>query len=430
MNPAPYNPRVALKPGDEEFEDIKASIQRHGLVQPYVWNSATGHLVSGHQRMAVERHLGRHEGPCFVVTIEQPHEEKALNIALNAIKGKWDRPKLQDLLLDLKRAEFDLSRLGFRRPELRNLLKRATIPTQRDPEYIPPTPLKPVTKPGDVIEMKAAASDVEHRLVCGDSTKPETLAALMENRTARLVLTDPPYGVSYLPRTNGKKAPRKKIQNDELTGTNLTRFLESIFRNAHRHAKPQAAMICFYASRHHIEFETALQQAGWTTLQQLIWIKESLVLGWRGFHWIHEPIFYAARESLTTEWFGDRTATTLLLDDERPVDKLTREEMEAAITEMREQATCWRIPRDFGQNPLHTTQKPVEAGRRPMRLLTMPQDTVLETCGGSGFVAIAGELEQRNTATVELDPGNCDVITQRFKSVFLDVTITRNGEPE
>lgn len=431
LNPAQYNPRDNLQPGEPEFEDIKESIQRFGMVQPYVWNRRTHNLVSGHQRMTVERHLGKTEGPFFVVDLEE-NEEMVLNVALNNIKGRWNRPKLEEVLMTLKRAEFNLERLGFKRAELRNLLRRKTIETQRDPDFVPRRPLRPRTKPGDVIELQADKSEVQHRVICGDATDPRTTRTLMGSVKARLLLTDPPYGVAYVPRKNAsanRKAPTKRIQNDELTGNHLTGFLTAIFRNAFEHARPKAAMICFYASRHHIEFEQAIKAAGWTPLQQLIWVKESLVLGWRGFHWQHEPIFYAGRDSLTTEWFGDRTATTVI-DDEPPLEQYSRDQLADLVQLYRDQATIWRIARDHGTTPLHTTQKPVEAGRRPMRLLTMPGDTVLETCGGSGFVAMAGELEQRYTCTVELDPANVDVIVERFRGTFVDVTITRNGKQE
>ena len=55
--PADYNPRVALTPDMPEFERLKNSIETFGNVEPIVWNERTGHIVGGHQRLAVLQHL-------------------------------------------------------------------------------------------------------------------------------------------------------------------------------------------------------------------------------------------------------------------------------------------------------------------------------------------------------------------------------------
>ncbi|MHC5035376.1 MAG: hypothetical protein ACYTFZ_10105, partial [Planctomycetota bacterium] len=94
LNPAPYNPRKDLRPGDPEYEAIKRSILEFGCVDPLVWNRRTGNLVGGHQRLKVlQNDLGAEEADVSVVDLP-PEREKALNVALNKIQGDWDKDKL------------------------------------------------------------------------------------------------------------------------------------------------------------------------------------------------------------------------------------------------------------------------------------------------------------------------------------------------
>lgn len=114
MNRAVYNPRVDLQPGDPDYESIKRSIRRHGLVQPIVWNSRTNTVVSGHQRLTVLEDLGETEADVSVVDLDEI-AEKQLNIALNKIEGTWDDRKLSELLVELGD---DATETGFTLPEI------------------------------------------------------------------------------------------------------------------------------------------------------------------------------------------------------------------------------------------------------------------------------------------------------------------------
>ncbi|HRW55105.1 MAG TPA: ParB N-terminal domain-containing protein, partial [Phycisphaerae bacterium] len=100
INPAPYNPRVDLKPGDPDYEKLKRSLTEFGCVEPLVWNRQTGNLVGGHQRLKILIDQGADSA--MVSVVDLPIErEKALNIALNKISGDWDREKLAALLDEL-----------------------------------------------------------------------------------------------------------------------------------------------------------------------------------------------------------------------------------------------------------------------------------------------------------------------------------------
>jgi ParB-like chromosome segregation protein Spo0J len=122
LNPAKYNPRKDLKPGDPEYESLKKSMVEFDCVEPIVWNEASGRIVGGHQRIKVLEDLGYSEIEVSVVNLDD-QKEKALNIALNKISGEWDQGKLEELIKDLgSDADFDLELTGFDLGELELLL--------------------------------------------------------------------------------------------------------------------------------------------------------------------------------------------------------------------------------------------------------------------------------------------------------------------
>ena len=123
LNPAAYNPRRDLKPGDKDYEKLKRSIEEFGFVEPVVWNRRTGFVVGGHQRLKVLLDMGETEIDCVVVDLE-PEKEKALNLALNRIQGAWDEVKLAEVIAELDASAFDVSFTGFDAEEIDALMNR------------------------------------------------------------------------------------------------------------------------------------------------------------------------------------------------------------------------------------------------------------------------------------------------------------------
>lgn len=123
LHPADYNPRVDLQPGDPEYESLKKSILRFGHVQPVIWNEDTGRVVGGHQSLKVLKDIGRKEVECVIVHIGES-EEKALNIALNKINGRWDIDKLSEIMKELVDEGLEML-TGFCDKEVEKLLEEA-----------------------------------------------------------------------------------------------------------------------------------------------------------------------------------------------------------------------------------------------------------------------------------------------------------------
>ena len=126
LNPAKYNPRKDLKPGEKEYDRLRRSIEEFGYVEPVIYNNLTGNVVGGHQRLKVLLDLGHTEIDCVVVELDN-EREKALNIALNKISGDWDMPKLKDLLEELDTNSFDVTLTGFEAEEIKALTPETSI---------------------------------------------------------------------------------------------------------------------------------------------------------------------------------------------------------------------------------------------------------------------------------------------------------------
>ena len=113
INPAVYNPRKDLQPGDTEYQKLKKSIEKFDLVEPLVWNERSGNLVGGHQRLKILVDRGDITADVSVVDLDNT-DEKTLNLALNKIQGEWDQEKLSELLGELSQIpEFDVELTGF-----------------------------------------------------------------------------------------------------------------------------------------------------------------------------------------------------------------------------------------------------------------------------------------------------------------------------
>ena len=134
LKPAPYNPRLALQPGDKRWKKLARSLTEFDLVQPIVWNKRTGHIVGGHQRCEILRHEGRTEVDCVVVDLPLSRE-KALNVALNnsEVGGDWHAGKLMTLVGELQNLpDVDPTLTGFDEHQLRSLQFEPAEPGQNE----------------------------------------------------------------------------------------------------------------------------------------------------------------------------------------------------------------------------------------------------------------------------------------------------------
>lgn len=380
--------------------------------------------------------------------------------------AEMDTAALADMLQSMDTGEIPLEMSGYTIEDLESLLEAlggVNDTENKGEDTVPPPKNIPMTHAGDIWHLG------QHRLICGDSTKPETLQALMGDERAQLVNTDPPYGISL--DGGGGHGKRQKnqikengmIANDELTDDDLLgKLLIPAFKNAVKYSKEDAAFYIYHATDTRRDFEDAMTAAGLIEKQYLIWLKNNHNLSGTDYLRDFEPMFYAEKAGHTAKWCGDRSnntcwkvtlrddagmATTLsggvvvtdgfggkvFMTEKPPKGKKVRylrlqEGKSAYLYPEDKQSAVWEVARDTAT--FHPTQKPVELATKAIVNSTDPGDIVLDLFGGSGFTLIGAETAERQARLVELSPTYCDGIIRRYVAYTgnAGVTCTRDGK--
>lgn len=388
INPAPYNPRKDLKPGDAAYEKLKRSITEFGYVEPLVWNKQTGNLVGGHQRFKVLKELGNDSVDVVVVDLP-PEKEKALNIALNKIQGEWDESKLAQLLHELIQIpEFDTGLTGFDVPEINKLFDRQTSAQEDDYDVEAAVAAidQPITQKGDLIELGP------HRLLCGDASDSENLKILLDGIQPHLLHTDPPYNVDYYggrrPHAQGRPKPSRqwdRIYADDMTQEQYEDWLSGILNTASSYLVPGAACYIWNGHRQFGPMYQILAALDVHVSCVITWAKPNFAIGYGDYSQQTEFCLYGWKQGGSHRWFGPSNESTL-----------------------------WEIKRDATKEYVHPTQKPIALAQRAMRNSSLRDEVVLDLFLGSGSTLIAAESLGRRCYGTEIDPKYCDVIVRRY----------------
>ena len=373
----PYakNPRK----NDHAIEQMAQAITEFGFRIPIVAMS-DGSVVDGHLRLKAGLHLGLKTVPVALADGLSPAQIRAFRLLANrsATWADWDLDFLRDELFALQSEGFDLTLTGFDVPELADLF--ATKVGQTDPDDLPPVPENPVSRLGDVWLLG------NHRLVCGDSTDAESVSKALGGAKPHLMVTDPPYGVSYDPkwRTNALHKDRSATVGGEAVGVVLNDD-RADWADAWKLFLGDVAYVWHDGLQCAI-VATSLNMLNFQIRAQIIWAKSSMAIGRGHYQYQHEPLFYAVREGATGHWVGDR-----------------------------KQSTLWEIPKPSRSETGHSTQKPVECMKRPMENNSLPGDAVYEPFSGSGTTIIAGEMIGRHIHAIELSPAYVDLALRRWE---------------
>jgi len=381
--------RNARTHSKEQILQLRASLREFGFVNPVIVDKELN-IIAGHGRIIAAKEEGMTEVPCVFVEHLTEAQKRAYIIADNrlALNAGWDAEMLSVELAELQGADFDVSLLGFDDAELNTLLK-GNEDVKEDDFDVDAELLKPaVTKPGDLWLLG------KHRLVCGDSTKPETFELLMDGKTANLAVTDPPYNVNY-------EGTAGKLQNDNMSDDAFYHFLFDSFTNIEKHLAQDGSIYVFHADTEGLNFRRAFADAGFYLSGTCIWKKQSLVLGRSPYQWQHEPVLFGWKKKGKHQWYSDR-----------------------------KQSTIWEYDKPR-KNADHPTMKPVALIAYPILNSSMSNCIVLDPFGGSGSTLIACEQTGRVCDTVELDEKYCDVIVKRYMEqagTDAGVLLARNGD--
>ncbi|MDO4323198.1 MAG: site-specific DNA-methyltransferase [Lachnospiraceae bacterium] len=371
-----------------QIQKLRSSLREFGFVNPVIIDRDYN-VIAGHGRIAAAREEGISEVPCVFVDHLTEAQKKAYILADNrmAMDAGWDEELLRVELEALEEMGFDLGMTGFDEKELAALFP--TEEAKEDDFDVEAELQKPTfTKAGDVWTLG------RHRLVCGDSTKEETYAVLMDGVKANLVITDPPYNVNY-------EGSAGKIKNDNMANDKFYEFLLAAFKNMESVMAPDASIYVFHADTEGLNFRRAFADAGFYLSGCCIWKKQSLVLGRSPYQWQHEPVLYGWKKNGKHQWYTGRKETTIWEFDK---------------------------PKKNGDHP---TMKPIPLLAYPIQNSSMANSVVLDPFGGSGSTLIACEQTDRICRTIELDEKFCDVIVNRYIEQVGStdgVTVLRNGK--
>jgi DNA modification methylase len=408
----PYdkNPRL----NDDAVDVVARSIQEFGFRQPIVVDDE-GVIIIGHTRFKAAKKLGLTDVPVHVARGLLPEKVKALRIADNktAEIAEWNLELLPIELAELQGMDFDLGLLGFDQDELAKLLDPGVQEGLCDPDEVPAPPDEAITKPGDLWILG------DHRLFCGDSSKPADLDRLLDGQPIHLCNTDPPYNVKVEPRSNNaiaaglssfqgtthhqsmdvarhpekSKPTQKKLRakdrplaNDFVSDDEFDRLLDAWFGNIARVLVPGRGFYIWGGYANCGNYPPFLKKHALYFSQAVIWDKQHPVLTRKDFMGAHEWCFYGWKEGAAHEFFGPNNATDL-----------------------------WHVKKVNPQSMVHLTEKPVELAVRAMQYSSRTGENVLDLFGGSGSTLIAAQQTGRRAFLMELDPLYCDVIVARFE---------------
>ena len=411
----PYenNPRTHSA---EQIEKIRQSIREFGFINPVLIDKDYG-IIAGHGRIESAKLEGYKKVPCVFVEHLTDEQKKAYIIADNKLAemAGWDYDLLESELFELEQGGYDIDVIGFDDIELTGIFDKH-LPTCED-DYKIEVPEKPRAKHGDVYKLG------KHRVMCGDSTKAEDVKRLMNGNTADLVVTDPPYNVDYGSKAEsinkyGYGFSDRHIANDNMSEHQFTDFLESAFKNMADNLKSGGAFYIWHASTTLYELETALRLNNLKTRQQLIWNKNSFVLGRQDYQWKHEPCLYGWKSGASHYFIDDRTQTTVIEDMIPNYRSMKKSELVELLDEVYSDKVSTTIINE--RRPLaseeHPTIKPIKLLARLVRNSSKIGDNVLDLFGGSGSTLIACEQLERKCYMMELDPKYVDVIIDRWEA--------------
>lgn len=380
-----YQQNNKLHP-EKQINHIAESIKRFGFNVPVLIDK-DNIIVAGHGRYLASKQLELKEIPCILLENLTETEINAFRIIDNStnLESGYNLENLKLELHELKLADFDLETFGL--DDLSSLFPEdeASLDAQDD-DFEPSEQKEIYIKEGDLIELN------QHRVLCGDSIINSNYLELLKNIKIDLLITDPPYGVSYADKNkmlntfdNGSRV-ELKIENDSLNSDQMYDLWSQVFLNIDLYLSEKASYYIFGASKDDLMLKLLLAiNLTWQLKHELIWVKNNHVLGFTDYCYKHEPILYGWRKNKSHNFYPQFKTT--VLEFNKPT-----------------------------KNDLHPTMKPIELIGELISNSSKESDNILDPFLGSGSTLIASEQLNRTCFGLELSPKYCQVIIDRYKA--------------
>lgn len=376
----------------EQLTKLRSSLREFGFINPVIIDRDFN-VIAGHGRIMAAKEEGLTEVPCVFVDYLTEAQKKAYILADNrmALDAGWDEELLRIEIESLQGADFDVSLTGFGEDELADLFAGDGEKDVKDDDF----DLSAALEKAAFVERGDIWTVGRHRLMCGDATSADDVSVLMDGKKANLIVTDPPYGVSF------KSSDGLTIQNDSMKDGEFYTFLYNSFQNMAAHLESGGSAYVFHADTEGLNFRKAFIDAGFHLAGVCIWVKNSLVLGRSDYQWQHEPVLYGFLKNGKHRWYSDRKQTTI-----------------------------WNYDKPK-RNKNHPTSKPLDLLGYPICNSSQENAIVLDTFGGSGSTMMACEQTNRICFMMELDEKYASVILRRYVEDTGDsenVYVVRGGE--
>ena len=361
----------------EQITKLRSSLREFGFINPVIIDKDYG-VIAGHGRLMAAKEEGIKEVPCVLVDYLTEAQKKAYIIADNrfAQDAGWDEELLRIEIESLQAEAFDVSLTGFEDQEIADIFAGDNDTGAEDDDF----DLNDALEKAAFVERGDIWTVGRHRLMCGDATSADDVAALMDGKKANLVVTDPPYNVAF------ESSDGLSIKNDKMAGDKFYEFLLSAFKNMADHLEKGGAAYVFHADTEGLNFRKAFIDAGFHLSGCCIWVKNSMVLGRSDYQWQHEPVLYGFLQNGKHFWSSKAG---------------------------RSQTTIWNFDKPK-KNKNHPTSKPLDLLAYPIGNSSQENAVVIDTFGRSGSTLMTCEQTNRICYMMELDEKYASVILRRY----------------
>ena len=407
--PQKINPRMI---SEKQMNDIKKSLKKYNLVEiPAI--DTDGVILAGHQRIKALQLLGRGEEK---IDVRIPNrkltdkESKQYLIASNKLGGEWDFDSLKLFDFDL------LTNSGFEDLELAKFwdedkeVKEEDFGVEKELKKIK----KPKTKLGDLITLGS------HRVLCGDSTKPENLKRLLGKETAAMIYSDPVYNINidYSGGIGGKQEYGGNVKDTRSFKEYRTFLLDSM--KAALAVTDKDAHVFYWCDQVYIGVVQELyRKLGLNNNRVCLWLKNNQnPVPSVAFNKVYEPVVYGVR------------GKPYLAENQTKLNEVLNKKFSTGnnlLDEFKEFIDVWSYKRLATNEYEHATTKPPELHEKAIRRCTKPNDIIVDSFLGSGSTLIAGEQLGRKVYGCELEPAFCDLIIKRFEKLTGNKVTVEHG---
>lgn len=392
LTPYENNPRN----NDEAVEPVANSISEFSFKVPIVATS-DGEIINGHTRWKAAKKLKLKTVPVIIADDLTEEQVRAFRLADNKVAeiAQWD---IELLLSEIESVDnLDMTLFGFTDSDY-------TLDDFEDEETDTDISEDEIESEGDSVS-SVEYGDIyqlgRHRLMCGDSTSAGDMKELVNGEKIDLYVTDPPYNVAY----EGKTEEAMTIQNDSMDDASFRQFLRDAFSVANQHLKPGGAFYIWHADSEGLNFRAAVKETGWLLKQNLVWVKNSIVLGRQDYQWKHEPCLYGWKDGASHYFIDNRSLATVIEEDEENLKEMTKGELISYIKTMQENSPTSIFYEDKPvRSDIHPTMKPLKLIARCVLNSSKKGERVLDSFNGGGSTLMVCEKTERIYYGMELDP--------------------------